>query len=188
MGKRLFDLGLAILLLPVAVLLCLPAACLIRLETPGNPLFLQRRVGRYKTPFFLWKLRSMKVGTKEVGTHEVASHAVTRVGYVIRKVKLDELPQIWNVLRGDMSFVGPRPCLPNQTELIMERDARGVFEARPGITGLAQARRINMSTPRLLAQTDAEYLSSYTLITDLKLIGRTLVGHGHADAIKSKDS
>lgn len=188
MGKRLIDLGLAIPLLPVAILLCLAAAILIRLETPGNPLFRQRRVGRNQVCFLVWKLRSMERGTQHVGSHEVAPHAVTRVGRWIRRFKIDELPQIWNVLRGEMSFVGPRPCLPNQTELIAERNARDVFEARPGITGLAQVRRIDMSTPRLLAETDAEYLSSFTLTTDLKLIFQTLVGQGQGDATKSKDT
>jgi len=184
MVKRLLDIGLALLLLPLAVALCLPAAVAIRLETSGTPLFRQERVGLGQTSFVLWKLRSMSKGTRTLGSHEVDARAVTRVGRVIRRLKIDELPQIWNVLRGDMSFVGPRPCLPIQSDLIAEREARGVFAARPGITGLAQLRGIDMSTPRRLAQVDAEYLQSRSLVGDIRLILGTFAGRGRGDAAR----
>lgn len=184
MVKRMFDIGFALLLLPLAVALCLPAAAAIRLETCGSPLFRQERVGLCQTTFMLWKLRSMSSGTRSVSSHEVDASAVTRVGGVIRRLKIDELPQIWNVLRGDMSFVGPRPCLPIQSDLIAEREARSVFAARPGITGLAQLRGIDMSTPRRLAEADAEYLQSRSLAGDLWLILGTFAGRGWGDAAR----
>lgn len=184
MAKRLFDIGLALVLLPLAVMLCLPAAVAIRLETPGHPLFAQVRVGRRQRPFVLWKLRSMAKGTACVASHKVAPKAVTRIGGLIRRYKIDELPQIWNVLRGDMSFVGPRPCLPSQSELIAARAARGVFDVHPGITGLAQLRGIDMSTPRRLAQTDAAYLARQSFTGDLRLILGTVVGRGWGDAAR----
>jgi lipopolysaccharide/colanic/teichoic acid biosynthesis glycosyltransferase len=184
MAKRLFDIGLALLLLPLAVMLCLPVAAAIRLETPGHPLFRQVRVGHRQTPFVLWKLRSMAKDTTCAGSHEVGAEALTGIGRLIRRCKIDELPQIWNVLRGDMSFVGPRPCLPSQSEVIAERAARGVFEMRPGITGLAQLRGVDMSTPRRLAQTDAAYLESPSFTGDLWLIFGTVAGRGQGDAAR----
>lgn len=182
--KRLFDVVLALLLAPIAVVICLPAMVVISLDTPGGPLFRQARVGHRQNIFILWKLRTMAQGTKHAGSHEVGEQALTRVGGVLRRLKIDELPQIWNVLRGDMSFVGPRPCLPSQTTLILERAARGVFSLRPGITGLAQIRRIDMSTPVLLAQVDAEYLVTRSLRGDIELILGTVAGGGWGDAAK----
>lgn len=104
----------------------------------GSPLFMQRRVGRYQRGFTLIKFRTMKVETQSVASHLANPSDVTPIGAFMRRTKLDELPQLWNVLKGDMSLVGPRPCLFNQTELINERAIRGVFDVRPGITGLAQ--------------------------------------------------
>src|SRR5215469_1490888 len=106
----------------------------------GSPLFRQARVGRHQKPFVLVKFRTMKPGTASVASHLVDVTSITRWGRFLRQTKLDELPQLWNVLKGEMSLVGPRPCLFNQEELIRERAQRGVFEARPGITGLAQIR------------------------------------------------
>ena len=180
--KRFTDILLALFLLPVAVLLCLPAAVAIRLESPGNPLFLQDRVGRGQRKFTLWKLRSMAKGTRHAGSHEVGAAQITRVGRFIRRTKIDELPQVWNVLKGDMSFVGPRPCLPTQHELIDERAQRGVFDALPGITGPAQLSGIDMSTPRKLAQADAAYIATRSWVGDLRLIVQTATGGGRGDA------
>ena len=104
----------------------------------------------------------------------------------LRRTKLDELPQLWNVLKGEMSFVGPRPCLFNQTELIAERRSRGVFEARPGITGLAQVSNIDMSTPKLLAEIDAHMLKELTMPAYFKYIFMTVGGKGSGDVVKLK--
>ena len=104
----------------------------------GSPLFFQERVGRDQKPFTLVKFRTMRPDTASVASHLADASAITPLGAFLRRTKLDELPQLWNVLKGAMSLVGPRPCLFNQTELIAERHIRGVFEVRPGITGLAQ--------------------------------------------------
>lgn len=181
--KRLFDFLLAAAMaIPVAVVTFMLCAIAYR-ETGGKPLFLQTRVGRHQRPFTLVKLRTMAVGTANVASHEVNAEAViTPSGRWMRKLKLDELPQVWNVLLGHMSYVGPRPCLPSQAELISEREARGVFAMRPGITGLAQVQGVDMSTPRLLAEIDAQYASEQSLATDVRLLVQTFAGRGRGDA------
>ena len=181
MLKRILDIVLALLLLPLALAISIPVMIAIRIESPGSPLFLQKRVGRGKRLFTLWKLRSMEVGVAQVGSHDCSPARITRIGGFIRRTKIDELPQMVNVLVGDLSFVGPRPCLPNQSELIAEREARGVFDIRPGITGPAQLAGINMSTPRLLAETDARYIKERTLLGDMILIILTATGRGWGD-------
>jgi lipopolysaccharide/colanic/teichoic acid biosynthesis glycosyltransferase len=141
-----------------------------------SPLFFQTRVGRRQKSFVLVKFRTMRPDTASVATHLVDVSAVTGIGRFLRRTKLDELPQLWNVIKGDMSLVGPRPCLFNQEELIVERARRGVFDARPGITGLAQIQGIDMSTPELLAKTDAEMLKSLKLIDYFRFIFLTVLG------------
>jgi lipopolysaccharide/colanic/teichoic acid biosynthesis glycosyltransferase len=149
--------------------------------TIGSPLFSQTRVGQYRKPFVLVKFRTMKPGTASVASHLVDGAAITSWGRFLRRTKLDELPQLWNVLKGEMSLVGPRPCLFNQEELIRERERRGVFEARPGITGLAQIRGIDMSTPKLLAETDAFMLAGFRFPDYFRYILLTLAGKGQGD-------
>lgn len=149
----------------------------------GSPLFRQARVGRHKKPFTLVKFRTMRPNTASVATHLADASAVTPLGSFLRRTKLDELPQLWNVLKGEMSLVGPRPCLFNQEELIQERDRRGVFEAQPGITGLSQVCEIDMSTPELLAETDARMLSSLTIKDYFGYIFMTISGRGAGDRV-----
>jgi O-antigen biosynthesis protein WbqP len=150
----------------------------------GAPLFRQKRVGRNQKPFMLVKFRTMRPDTASVATHLADASAVTKLGHFLRRSKLDELPQLWNVLKGEMSLVGPRPCLFSQTELIDERESRGVFNARPGITGLAQINGIDMSTPRLLAETDALMLKELDLRAYFTFILKTVTGSGSGDRIK----
>jgi O-antigen biosynthesis protein WbqP len=150
-----------------------------------SPIFRQERVGRNKKPFFLLKFRSMYVNTESVATHLVQRSSVTRWGSFLRISKVDELPQLFNVLKGEMSFVGPRPNLFNQLELIEEREKRGVYEHRPGITGLAQINKIDMSTPILLAGTDARMISQLNIFFYFKYIFLTIFGKGFGDRIKS---
>ena len=119
--------------------------------------------------------------TESIATHLANPAAVTKLGGILRRTKLDELPQLWNVLIGEMSLVGPRPCLPSQFELINERDIRGVFDARPGITGLAQIYHINMSTPKLLAEVDEKMLKHLTLLTYFGYVLKTIAGKGSGD-------
>lgn len=149
----------------------------------GAPLFRQERVGRYQKPFTLVKFRTMRVGTASVASHLADAQAITPMGRFLRRTKLDELPQLWNVLQGEMSLVGPRPGLFNQQELLHARQAHGVFEARPGITGLAQVSGIDMSTPELLAQTDARMLQTLSVRAYFSYILQTVLGRGRGDAV-----
>lgn len=179
---RIFD----VLLAAVGFSLGLPLLLLITLLglfDTGSPLFFQTRVGRHQKLFRLVKFRTMRLETASVATHLADPKAVTGLGQFLRRSKLDELPQLWNVLAGDMSLVGPRPCLPNQTELIEEREGRQVFKHRPGITGLAQIQGIDMSTPVLLAQTDASMLKRLSASAYFKYILLTVSGRGSGDRI-----
>lgn len=157
----------------------------IALFDTGSPLFRQTRVGRHQRPFTLVKFRTMRPDTPSVPSHLADGSAITSMGSFLRRCKLDELPQLWNVLKGEMSLVGPRPCLFDQNELIHERAVRGVFDARPGVTGLAQVSNISMSTPKLLAETDARMLDGLTLTKYFKYILMTIVGKGAGDRIKN---
>lgn len=180
---RAFDLIFSLLglVLGLPVLLALTV---IGLFDTGSPIFRQVRVGRHQQPFTLVKFRTMKVNTASVATHLANSASITRFGRFLRKTKLDELPQLWNVLKGDMSLVGPRPGLFNQLELTEERALRGVFDVRPGITGLAQVSEIDMSTPALLAETDQRMIQSLTLASYFKFIFMTVAGKGAGDRVK----
>lgn len=180
---RVFDLIFSSMGLIIGAPLLFLVALLAWVDT-GAPLFRQSRLGRHKREFILIKFRTMHAGTVNLPSHLVPSSAVTRLGRVLRKSKLDELPQLWNVLRGDMSLVGPRPGLLTQVELTRARDALGVFSARPGITGAAQLLGIDMSTPELLAKVDAEMLKDIDVRTYFHLIGRTLMGQGSGDRVK----
>ena len=150
----------------------------------GSPIFRQERVGKGKQPFRLLKFRSMHVNAPLVATHLASASAITTFGSFLRKSKLDELPQLWNVFVGDMSLVGPRPNLFNQEELIHERDSRRVYSVRPGITGLAQINKIDMSTPQLLAETDAKMIQELNTLGYFKYIFLTVFGKGFGDRIK----
>ncbi len=158
----------------------------IGLFDTGSPIFRQERVGRDQKPFTLVKFRTMHPGTASVASHLADAAAITPLGKFLRRTKLDELPQLWNVVKGEMSLVGPRPCLFSQTELIIQRASHAVFSARPGITGLAQVNNIDMSTPRLLAETDARMLKELTVSAYFKYIFLTVSGKGTGDVVKSK--
>lgn len=180
---RLIDIlfSLTGLVLGAPVLLLIYCAGL--LDT-GSPLFFQERVGRHRKPFTLVKFRTMHVDTASVASHLASRSSITRLGALLRKTKLDELPQLWNVLKGEMSLVGPRPGLFNQEQLIHERNIRKVFDARPGITGLAQVNGIDMSTPELLAETDAKMLEQLTLSHYFRFILMTVLGKGRGDRVE----
>jgi lipopolysaccharide/colanic/teichoic acid biosynthesis glycosyltransferase len=174
--KRGLDVGLASLALVIASPLFAMVALTIFLDDRGPVFYRQTRVGRDGREFRVWKFRTM---IREADTQVAALSSAnersgplfkvardprrTRVGRVLEATSIDELPQLINVVRGEMSLVGPRPCLFNQTELIAERTSRGVFNARPGITGLSQIKKIDMSTPKLLAETDALMLKQFSL-------------------------
>lgn len=182
---RLLDLlfSLSGLVIGAPVLLVI---YMVGLFDTGSPIFRQERVGRGQKPFKLIKFRTMRVDTVSVATHLADASAITKFGAFLRRTKLDELPQLWNVFKGEMSLVGPRPCLLSQLELINERASRVVFNARPGITGLAQVSKIDMSTPKLLAETDARMLKDLTMYAYFKYIFMTIGGKGSGDVVVVK--
>ncbi|MCO5129979.1 MAG: sugar transferase [Xanthobacteraceae bacterium] len=181
--KRGFDIlasviGLLIFGGPILILILI-----VRSTSPGGGLFAQERVGRDCKPFTCYKIRTMYRETRAAATHEVHASSVTPVGRWLRRLKLDELPQLWNVVRGDMSLVGPRPCLPTQTELINKRLERGVFAIRPGISGKAQVLGVDMSDPDELSRIDSEYVNERTFLGDLAILARTFNGKSSRDRV-----
>ena len=175
--KRLFDLALACV---AAVLLVLPIAVVavaVRMTSPGPALYWSDRVGRRNRIFKMPKFRSMRVGTPLVATHLLndAQTHLTPIGSFLRKSSLDELPQLWSILRGDMSFVGPRPALFNQDDLIALRTEKSVHELVPGLTGWAQVNgRDELPIPQKV-ELDAEYLRRQSFIFDLKILWMTVL-------------
>jgi O-antigen biosynthesis protein WbqP len=173
--KRLFDLALALV---GAVFLVLPIAAVavaVRLTSPGPSLYWSDRVGRHNRIFRMPKFRSMRIDTPAVATHLLQNpdQWLTPIGPFLRKSSLDELPQLWSILKGDMSFVGPRPALFNQDDLIALRTERGVHELVPGLTGWAQVNgRDELPIPQKVAL-DAEYLQRQSLRFDLKILWMT---------------
>jgi lipopolysaccharide/colanic/teichoic acid biosynthesis glycosyltransferase len=159
---RILDFIFSLVSLVVVFPLCLFVIIIGWFDT-GSPLFFQKRIGINLKSFNLLKFRTMKIGTLSLGTHLIDPSNITYFGSFLRKFKLDELPQLWNVLIGDMSLVGPRPCLFNQRKLISERKKLGIFKVRPGITGLPQVTGITMATPTLLAQTDLKMIKQMNL-------------------------
>lgn len=176
-------LGLAVTTPIIAV-----SAIFILRDSSGGVIFAQDRVGRFGKVFRCYKLRTMTKGAPNTASHLVSESHVTRSGKVMRKYKIDELPQLWNVLRGDMNLVGPRPCLPSQIELCAARKRLGVLSVRPGITGLAQIEGIDMSDPERLASRDADYLRIRTPMLDLKLILQTAMGSGSGDRVNKQEN
>lgn len=174
----IFSLGGLLILWPIGMILYV-----IGLFDTGSPIFVQERVGKHKRPFNLYKFRTMHVDTKSVASHLATQASITKFGSFLRKSKLDELPQLMNVLIGDMSLVGPRPNLFNQTELIEERSKRGVYNVLPGITGLAQINDIDMSMPEKLAITDAEMIKNLNIENYFKYIIGTVSGKGQGDRV-----
>ena len=171
---RIFDIFFSLIglifLSPLLILLWF-----IGLLDNGSPSFIQKRVGRNLQSFILIKFRTMPKKTRSVGTHLIEDIKLSSFGYFLRRTKIDEIPQLFNVLLGDMSLVGPRPCLLNQRKLISERKKRGVFKAKPGITGLAQISDVNMKTPTLLAKTDLKMIKKMNLFYYFYYILRTIL-------------
>ncbi len=173
--KRLLDL---LMVLSCAVLLCLPiliVALLVRFTSPGPVLYWSDRVGRHNRIFKMPKFRSMRIDTPALATHLLQNpdQWLTPIGSFLRKSSLDELPQLWSILKGDMSFVGPRPALFNQDDLIALRTAAGVHDLLPGLTGWAQVNgRDELPIPQKV-QLDVEYLQQHSLLFDIKILWLT---------------
>ncbi len=180
---RLFDIFFSffglLFLFPILLLVFI-----ISFFDTGHPLFFQERIGLNKKKFLLVKFRTMNLNTKSVATHLASQSDITKLGLFLRKTKIDELPQLWNVLIGDMSFVGPRPNLPSQDELICERAKLNVYSVKPGITGLAQIKRIDMSEPKLLAITDYKMVKNMTIKIYFEYIFKTIFGRGRGDVLQ----
>jgi O-antigen biosynthesis protein WbqP len=175
--KRLFDLALALV---ASLFLALPIAAVtlaVRLTSPGPALYWSDRVGRHNSIFKMPKFRSMRIETPAVATHLLQNPKqwLTPIGSFLRRSSLDELPQLWSILKGDMSFVGPRPALFNQEDLIALRTQKGVDELVPGLTGWAQVNgRDELPIPQKV-ELDAEYLQRQSLRFDLKILWMTAV-------------
>jgi O-antigen biosynthesis protein WbqP len=148
-----------------------------------SPIFKQERMGKFKQKFTLYKFRTMYLDTESVPTHLSLSTSVTPIGLILRKTKLDEIPQLFNVLIGDMSLVGPRPNLMSQNILINERSKRGIYNVKPGITGFSQIKKIDMSNPILLSDTDSIMITDFNIFKYFKIIFFTLIGKGFGDNI-----
>ncbi len=182
---RFYDLSLSIIILLAFSPIYLVIFIVCFLES-GRPLFIQERIGKHGKPFKLIKFRTMRIETPSVASHLVNENLVTKFGRILRKLKFDELPQIINVIKGDMSLIGPRPCLPNQSELIQQRKARKVFSVKPGITGLAQIKGIDMSNPEKLTKVDEDMIFKFNQFNYFKYLFLTIYGKGYGDRLKVK--
>ncbi len=178
----LFSLFGLFILFPIMLLVFF-----VGLFESGSPVFVQTRMGKNMKPFKLIKFRTMRKDTESVASHLASSGSITKVGAFLRRTKVDELPQLINVLKGDMSLVGPRPNLLNQKLLIHERNSLNVYDVLPGITGLAQINNIDMSTPELLAQKDRLMIDTLSIKGYLNFIVMTVTGKGGGDAVKPHD-
>lgn len=175
--KRLFDIVLVLLALPVLIWPIIIVALAVRVTSIGPILYWSERVGVNNQLFMMPKFRSMKVDTPAVATHllEDPKSVLTPIGDFLRKSSLDELPQLWNILKGDMSFVGPRPALFNQDDLIALRTEQGVHQILPGLTGWAQVNgRDELPIPEKVAL-DVEYLAKRNFLFDLRILWLTFL-------------
>ncbi|EAS44616.1 sugar transferase [Photobacterium profundum] len=182
---RFLDFSLSFIGL-IATFPILLIVTIIGLFDTGSPIFIQTRVGKNKKSFQLIKFRTMGINTKSVASHLANEASITKLGAFLRKTKIDELPQLINVLKGEMSLVGPRPNLFNQDDLIRARDKLGVYNVLPGVTGLAQVQNIDMSTPELLADIDKKMIETLTIPSYFKYLIMTVTGSGSGDAVKPK--
>lgn len=185
--KRIIDVDLTliatIILMPLIVLLSL----LIKLDSKGPILFKQKRIGKNKAPFYIFKFRTMKIDTpKDTPTHmlENPESYITNMGAFLRKTSLDELPQLFNILKGDMSLVGPRPALWNQYDLIEERDEYKANSIEPGLTGWAQVNGRDELPIDIKARLDGQYVNKRSLTFDLIILIKTFFGILKSDGIK----
>ena len=172
-AKRAIDVVLAILLLIALAIPMLMIAALIRLDSRGRVLFCQKRLGLHEQPFTIYKFRTMRVDApSEMPTRMLtgSAHYITRVGKYLRISSLDELPQLFNILKGDMSFVGPRPTLENETALTRARERENAYSVRPGLTGLAQIRGRDELLPDEKAYLDGVYVRNMSLYYDFRIV------------------
>lgn len=182
-SKRAIDLSFALFVFVFLGWLMALVWGAIKLDSRGPGLFVQERVGRNGQTFKCYKFRTMAQGTTQAGTHEVSTASITKIGKFLRGTKIDELPQIVNIVRNEISLIGPRPCLPSQAELVEKRRQLSVFDVKPGISGLAQIQDIDMSTPERLAKEDALYIALQCIPLDIKIAIATATGSGQGDKV-----
>lgn len=189
--KRVLDIGIALIALLMIALPMLIVFLIAFIDDPGNVIFAQYRVGMSGRRFKLYKLRTMRRDTpKYMSTSEVddPSRYITRAGHIFRRLSIDELPQLFNVIKGDMSIVGPRPLISDEYEIHELRMKCGVYKIRPGLTGLAQIHGRDMTTPADKVRWDVQYLEKISFVTDAKIILSTipklLGGDGFAEGFK----
>lgn len=173
--KKLIDFILALCLIIILSPILIIISVIIKIDSKGPIFFKQRRIGINKKEFSIYKFRTMKTDTPDLATDELkdADAYITKIGGFLRKTSLDELPQLINILKGEMSFVGPRPALYNQYNLIESRDQKGVNTCAPGITGYAQVNGRDMITDDEKVKLDVYYISNKSLILDLKIMIKT---------------
>ena len=183
----MFTIDLLFVLFVVGLLwwLLIGVWIMVKLTSDGPGILAQERVGKNGSIFKCYKFRTMFAGTKQAGTHNLTTASITKVGHILRKTKIDELPQILNILRNEVSLIGPRPSLPVQKELIEARRVRGVLSVKPGISGWAQIQGIDMSKPIRLAQMDADYIARRSIPFDLKIMIATAIGRGQGDKVNT---
>lgn len=184
-ASRLVDLGAAVFIILFFWWFLLLLCILIRIDSKGWPLFRQQRVGINGKLFWCYKFRTMFIDTENIATHEVPVSQITRLGKYLRVLKFDELPQAWNIIKNEMSLVGPRPSLSSQHKIISEREKRGVLSVKPGITGWSQIHNIDMSDPVKIAESDAQYIAKKSFILDMKILVLTIFGKGLGDTVKT---
>jgi O-antigen biosynthesis protein WbqP len=173
-GKRFLDIAVSLVGIAILLPVFAVAAIAVFAEDRGSPFFVQDRVGQKEGSFRLIKFRSMPIGTATRASPDAAGLRVTRVGRVLRRTNLDELPQLFNVFLGEMTLVGPRPALLGQTELLALRKRSGADQARPGLTGLAQVSAYDGMPLNEKAGLDGRYAAGISFLNDLRIIGRTL--------------
>jgi len=173
--KRSIDIIASLFIILIFSPLYLIVGLVIYLQDFGHPIFKQKRVGVNEKPFTLMKFRSMPINTKDVPSSKTKELKVTPFGKFIRRSNLDELPQLINIFKGDMSLIGPRPSLPSQTELVSLRRARNVYTTKPGLTGLAQVNAYDNMPDEKKAEWDGAYVKNITFIKDIKIVLRTIV-------------
>lgn len=174
--KRLFDIILSFLLLVILIIPFLLISLVILIDDGGPAIFTQSRVGKGNKLFNIYKFRSMKKDTRNTATAELteADECITRTGKILRKTSIDELPQLINILRGEMSFVGPRPLIPEEDEIRKLREKYNVYSVKPGMTGLAQVYGRDSLSDEEKAKLDKEYVEKQSILLDVKIMLRTV--------------
>ncbi len=174
---RMFDLFFVVIAILALIFPAFMVALAIKLTSPGPVLYWSKRIGKNRTQFLMPKFRTMKIDTPAVATHLLsdANHYITPIGVLLRKSSLDEIPQLWSILRGEMAIVGPRPALFNQYDLIDLRESFGVNSLVPGLTGWAQVNGRDNLTIEEKVKFDVEYLQLFSFIFNLKIIWLTFV-------------